>query len=110
MSSGRTPQGEQAVEVALMLNALMPSTPAKNVFVGAFSTTTTALTGSQPGIDAMHFVVMVVVTPLMSGRLFLLPLSEVYSRATSWARLGSGSSCAPASAAASADACSDRCV
>jgi hypothetical protein len=43
MSRGRTPQGEQAVDVTLMLNALMPSTPAKNVFVGAFSATTTAL-------------------------------------------------------------------
>ena len=77
MSSGLIPHGEQAVERAVILNESIPSRPAKNVFVGAFSSTTTALTGSQPGIELMHFVVTVVVTSGMSSCSFLLPTEEL---------------------------------
>ena len=76
-SSGLIPHGEQAVDLALILNESIPSRPAKNVFVGAFSSTTTALTGSQPGIEVMHLVVTVVVTSGMSWCSFLLPTEEL---------------------------------
>lgn len=51
-----------AVALALIVNVSMPSKPAKNVFVGAISSTTTAFIGSHPPNDTMHFDVTVVVT------------------------------------------------
>ena len=60
------PPRMEAVALALMVNVGMPSNPAKNVFVGAISSTTTAFgLGTQPPNDATHFVVTVVVTSLM---------------------------------------------
>ena len=80
-----------AVALALIVNAGMPSNPAKKVLVGAASRTTTALWGAQPPNETTHFVVTVVVTPLMLDRLFLLPSDELYWRATraAWVALGS---------------------
>ena len=62
-----------AVALALIVNVSIPSRPAKNVFVGAFSCTTTAFTGSQPPSEVTHFVVTVVVTRSMSPCSFFLP-------------------------------------
>ena len=62
-----------AVAFALIVNVSMPSRPAKNVFVGAISSTTTAFIGSQPPSETMHFVVTVVVTSLRLFWAFFLP-------------------------------------
>jgi hypothetical protein len=77
MSSGLTPHGEHAVAFAVIRNESIPKRPAKNVFVGAFSITTTALTGSQPGIELMHFVSTVVTTSGMSWWAFFAPSDEL---------------------------------
>ena len=74
------PSRMDAVAWALMLNDGRPSRPAKNVFVGACSSTTTAFMGAQPPSETTHFVVTVVVTPLMLLLLFLLPSDELYWR------------------------------
>ena len=66
-----------AVALALIVNVSIPSRPAKNVFVGARSCTTTAFTGSQPPSETTHFVVTVVVTASMSACSFLLPGDEL---------------------------------
>ena len=75
------PPRMDAVAWALIVNAGRPSKPAKNVFVGACSSTTTAFMGAQPPNETTHFVVTVVVTPLMLPLLFLLPADELYWRA-----------------------------
>ena len=75
MSVCFTPHREQAVAVTLTLKWSIPSSPAKIVgSLAAFSVTTMAFSGSQPGIDAMHFVVTVVVTPPMFSCAFFPPL------------------------------------
>jgi hypothetical protein len=64
MSSGLIPHGEQAVALTLMSKWSIPRSLAKIVgTLAARSVTTTALTGLQPGIEAMHLVVTVVVMP-----------------------------------------------
>ena len=102
------PPRMDAVAFALIVNVSIPSRPAKNVFVGARSCTTTAFTGSQPPSETTHFVVTVVVTGSMSPCSFLLPGDELYSWATAVAAAAFGSSWAAASAAASAEAWSER--
>ena len=62
MSSGFAPQGEHATARTLTSNESIPSTFAKIVSTSAAYCTTTAFTGSQPGAEAKHFVVTVVVT------------------------------------------------
>ena len=66
MSRGCVPHGEQAVERTWMLKLWMPRTREKRVLVVARSSTTTAFTGSHPGTEARHFVVIVSVTLPMS--------------------------------------------
>ena len=74
MSSGLMPHGEQAVALTLTSKWSMPSSLAKIVgTLAARSVTTTALTGLQPGIEAMHFVVTVVVMPGTFPCAFLPP-------------------------------------
>ena len=75
MSSGLIPHGEQAVALTLMSKWSMPRSLAKIVgTLAARSVTTTAFTGSQPGIEVRHLVVTVVVTPGMLLLAFLPPL------------------------------------
>jgi hypothetical protein len=85
----------------------MPTTRAKNVGTDAVSSTVMAFTGLQPGIEVRHFVVTFSATVAEPTSVFL-PFVP-YAFATLWLVVADGSSCAPASAAASADACSARC-
>src|ERR1035437_8713031 len=108
MSSGLTPQYEQAVALALTLNELIPSTRAKNVGTFADSSATTAFAGSQPGkLDRHLAVIDSETTPMLLS--WFLPAGLVpNSCAVALAWTASGSFCAPASAAASAEAWSER--
>ncbi len=109
-STGREPHGEHAVALTLILNELNPRTFEKNVGTVAVSLTETELTGLQPGIVAMQLVLIDSVTGTLLPT-WLLPLEDApYCVATEVAEVGSGSCCAPASAAASAVACRLRCV
>ncbi len=75
----------------------------KKVFTVAVSSTTTAFTGSQPGIDVRHFVVTDSVTLLKRLSPFFAAAPVPYCLATLTLDAASGSCIAPASAAASAD-------
>src|ERR1035437_2783151 len=110
MSSGLTPQYEQAVGLALVLKELIPGTRAKNVGTLADSSATTAFAGSQPGRLDRHLVLINSVTVPMFLSWFLPTELVPYSCAVALASPAFGSFCAPASAAASADACSERCA
>ncbi len=74
MSAGLRPHGEHAVALTLMSKWSIPRSLAKIVgTLAARSVTTTALTGSQPGTETMHFVVTDVATPGMLSWAFLPP-------------------------------------
>jgi hypothetical protein len=78
-SSGFTPQGEHAVDFTLRLNLSIPRTPAKSVSICARSVTTTAFTGSHPGICVRHRVLTSTCTSRTFSRAFFPPASPLYS-------------------------------
>ena len=110
MSSGLTPHGEHAVERTWTLSVLMPKKRTKNVLTWPVSWTLTAFTGLQPGTDARHRVETTSSTLLIFDDWFLPPAAVPNCFAVATAAAGSGSSWAPARAAASADAWSERCA
>src|SRR5262249_47155679 len=102
-SSGFAEHGEHAVAVAFTDSESIPSTFAKIVFTSQVETTWTALyvlnVLEQPGADATHFIVTVVVA--LSVEFGGFRSEGLYCLAVDVASTGSGSCCAPASAPAS---------
>ena len=110
MSSGLTPHGEHAVDRTWMSSVLIPKKRTKNVLTWPVSWTLTAFTGLQPGTEARHLVETASSMLLILDVVFLPPDCVPNCLAVATAAAGSGSSWAPASAAASADDWSERCA
>ena len=86
----------------------MPKKRTKNVLTWPVSEMLTAFTGLQPGTEARHLVEMTSSTSVSFDERFLPPGAVPNCFAVATAAAGSGSSWAPARAAASADAWSVR--
>ncbi len=111
MSAGRSAHGPHAVDTTRIGMESTPNRRRKNVLTFALSSTTTALSGAQPGSEATHFSDTVSVMPVMPlfWMGFFAPGAEPYCVAVPTAPPRSGSCDAPASEAASAELCSVRC-
>ena len=111
MSAGRSAHGPHAVDSTRIGMELTPNSLRKNVLELPDSSTTTALSGAQPGSEATHFSETLSVTPVMPPLLtaFFPLLVAPYCDAMPMAPGRFGSCEAPASEAASAELCSVRC-
>jgi len=98
--------GEHAVACTLMGIVLMPISRRKVVGTLAVSSTTTVFAPAQLGSDFEHFVWTATATLGTPGIEFFEPFRALYAYAVEFAVPASGKRAAPASDAASADACS----